>query len=76
MAEIIPFPCVNGAAASSSTTIGLSREELRDVAWSNFYRAERRLGVMPEVAHARADEHVRRFDELLGNIGQIMSEVG
>jgi hypothetical protein len=76
MAQVIPFPCVDGAAASSSTTIGLSRAELRDTAWTNFYRAERRLGVAPEIAHERADEHVKRFDELLANIGHIMSEVG
>jgi hypothetical protein len=76
MAQILQFPCVDGAAASSSTTIGLSRAELRDMAWSNFYRAERRLGVMPELAYQRADEHANRFDQLLENIGHIMSEVG
>jgi hypothetical protein len=76
MSNVVPFPRVNGAAASSSTTIGLSREELRDVAWTNFYRAERRLGVMPEIAHQRADLHVQRFDQLLDNIGNIMAEVG
>jgi hypothetical protein len=61
---------------TGSTTHGLSRQDLRDVAWTNMYRAERRLGVPPELAHQRADEHVKRFDELLGNIGRIMSEVG
>lgn len=76
MADVVPFPHVNGAAASSSTTLGLSREQLRDMAWTNYYRAERRLGVMPELAHERADAHARRFDEILANIGQIMSEVG
>jgi hypothetical protein len=76
MAEIVPFPRINGADASSSTTIGLSRAELRDTAWSNFYRAERRLGVAPDLAYQRADAHARRFDQLLENIGQRMSEVG
>lgn len=61
---------------SGSTTHGLSRAELRDIAWTNFYRAERRLGVMPDLAHERADAHVARFDQLLENIGHIMSEVG
>ncbi|MCK1503891.1 hypothetical protein [Bradyrhizobium sp. 18] len=75
MAEIVPFPRINGAAASSSTTIGLSRAELRDTAWTNFYRAERRLGVAPELAYQRADAHADRFDQLLNNIGQLMSEV-
>lgn len=76
MSNVIPFPRVDGAAATSSTTTGLSRAELRETAWSNFYRAERRLGVMPELAYQRADEHARRFDQLLDNIGHIMSEVG
>lgn len=76
MPQVIPFPHVNGAAAASSTTQGLTREQLRDTAWTNMYRAERRLGVPPELAYQRADEHVRRFDELLENIGHIMSEVG
>ncbi|MCK1322109.1 hypothetical protein IVA94_14655 [Bradyrhizobium sp. 156] len=76
MAEIVPFPRVDGAAASSSTTMGLSRAELRDTAWSNFYRAERRLGVAPELAHERADAHARRFDQLLEKVGEAMSEVG
>lgn len=76
LAQVIPFPHVNGAAASSSTAAGLSRGELRVMAWENYYRAERRLGVMPELAYQRADEHARRFDEILANIGQIMSEVG
>lgn len=76
MTNIIPFPRVNAAAATSSTAIGLSRAELRDMAWSNYYCAERRLGVMPELAHERADEHARRFDEILANISHIMSEVG
>lgn len=76
IAQIIPFPHVNGAAASSNTATGLSRAELRDMAWTNYYRAERRLGVMPDLAHERADAHARRFDEILANIGQIMSEVG
>lgn len=76
MNQIIPFPHVNGAAATSCTTTGLSRSELRDIAWTNYYRAERRLGVMPELAYQRADAHAARFDEILANIGQIMSEVG
>lgn len=76
MTNVVPFPRVDGAAATSSTTLGMTRAELRDTAWTNFYRAERRLGVAPELAHERADEHVRRFDALLENIGHIMSEVG
>lgn len=76
MNRVIPFPHVNGAAAASSTTAGLSRAELRDVTWMNFYAAERRLGTPPDIAHRRADEHAKRFDELVANIGQIISEVG
>lgn len=63
-------------ACTGSTTAGLSRAELRDIAWSNFYRAERRLGVSPELAYQRADAHAERFDQLIANIGHIMSEVG
>ncbi|MGY3359783.1 hydroxyethylthiazole kinase-like sugar kinase family protein [Bradyrhizobium sp. GM0.4] len=76
MAKIIAFPRVDGAAASSSTTIGLSRAELRDTVWTNFYRAERQVGVAPEIAYQRADAHAERFDQLLNNIGQLMSEAG
>lgn len=76
MSNVLPFPRVNGAAASSSTTTGFSRAELRDITWMNFYAAERRLGTPPDIAHQRADQHAKRFDELLSNIGQIMSEVG
>lgn len=76
MPQVIPFPHVDGAAAASSTTQGLSRDELRDIAWTNMYRAERRQGVPPELAYQRADEHAKRFDKLLETIGQIMSEVG
>jgi hypothetical protein len=76
MSNVVRFPRVDGAAATSSTTLGMSRDELRDVAWTNMYRAERRIGVSPELAHQRADEHVKRFDQLLANIGHIMSEVG
>jgi predicted glycosyl hydrolase (DUF1957 family) len=76
MSNVVPFPRVDGAAASSSTTLGLSRDDLRQVARTNFYRAERRLGVAPEIAHERADEHARRFDEILDDIRYIMTEVG
>lgn len=76
MTNIVQFPHVDGAAASSSTTLGLSRAELREVTWMNFYAAERRLGTRPDLAHARADAHARRFDQLLDNIGKVMSEVG
>jgi hypothetical protein len=76
MAQVIPFPHVDNAAATSSTTLRLSREELRETARSNFYRAERRLGVPPDIAYQRADEHAKRFDQLLDNIGYIMAEVG
>jgi hypothetical protein len=76
MAEIVTFPHVDGAAASSSTTFGMSRAELRDTAWTNFYRAERRQGVAPDLAYQRADEHAKRFDQILENIGQLISEVG
>ena len=72
--NVIPFPHVDGAAATSSTTLGLSRAELRDIAWRNFYAGERRLGVMPEIAHQRADEHAARFDEILARVGHVMSE--
>jgi hypothetical protein len=76
MAKVIPFPRVDGAAAASSTTQGLSRAELRETAWTNMYRAERRLGVPPELAYQRAEEHTKRFDALLNSIGNIMAEVG
>lgn len=75
MTNVVPFPHVDGAAATSSTTLGLSRAELRDIAWRNFYAGERRLGVRPEIAHQRADEHAARFEQLLANVGRIM-EVG
>lgn len=74
MSEIVPFPHVNGAAATSTTMPKASRAEMRDMAWTNFYRAERRLGVMPEVAHQRADQHVKRFDEILDDIRYVMAE--
>lgn len=76
MSNVVPFPHVDGAAATSSTTTGLSRAELRDIAWRNLYAAERRLGVRPEIAYSRADEHARRFDEILDDIRYIMAEVG
>ncbi|WP_061023947.1 hypothetical protein [Bradyrhizobium sp. CCH5-F6] len=76
MSNVVPFPHVDGAAATSSTNLGLSRAELRDIAWRNYYAAERRLGTRPEIAHQRADEHAARFEELLANVGHIMSEVG
>ncbi|MET4263851.1 hypothetical protein ABIA95_000211 [Bradyrhizobium sp. LA8.1] len=63
-------------SCSGATTYGLSRDELRDMAWTNFYRAERRLGVMPELAHERADEHAKRFDEILTNVHRFMPEAG
>lgn len=75
MSLAVPFPHVNGADASASTTTGLSRAELRDMAWTNYYRAERRLGVMPELAYERADAHAQRFDELLDNFGRSMKEL-
>ena len=75
MSAVVPFPHVDGAAASSSTTTHLSRDELRSMAWTNYYRAERRLGVMPELAYERADAHAKRFDELLDNFGRSMSEL-
>jgi hypothetical protein len=63
-------------SCSGATTYGLSRDELRDMAWTNFYRAERRLGVMPELAHQRADAHAKRFDEILTNVHRFMPEIG
>lgn len=72
--NVVPFPRVNGAAATSSTTAGLSRAELRDVTWRNFYAGERAAGVRPELAHQRADEHARRFDEILDDIRYVMAE--
>jgi hypothetical protein len=31
---------------------------------------------MPELAYQRADEHAKRFDQLLDNVGHLMAEVG
>lgn len=75
MAQIIPFPHVDGAGASSSTTLGMSSEEIREVSWTNFYANERRRGTPPDLAYQRTEEHVQYLDNLR-RIGHIMSEVG
>lgn len=73
MTNVIPFPHVNGAEASGRVTLSHSLPELRAKAWSNYYSAERRDGVSPELAHQRADYFVvRRFDELLEEIRSTM----
>jgi hypothetical protein len=72
-ASVIPFPHVNGAEASGCTMRADSFSDLRQKAWMNFYSAERRDGVKPELASERADYFItKRFDGLIDDIREIM----
>jgi hypothetical protein len=73
MSNVVPFPPVNGAEASGCTMRADSRSDLRAKAWMNFYSAERRDGVKPELAQERADYFItKRFDGLIDDIREIM----
>lgn len=75
MSNVVTLP-VNGAyAAGRSMPANYSPAEVREVAFNNFYTAERRAGVDADLAHQRAEAHIsRRFDEIMANVKSIFEE--
>lgn len=74
MSNVVAFPGVSTACTGSDMR-DLDRPSLRAAAWTNFYTAERRDGVAPDVAANRADFFItKRFDGILDDIRKIMAE--
>ena len=75
MSNVVSLP-VNGAyAAGRSMPANLDRRQVRDIAFMNYYSAERRAGVDADTAHQRATAHIKiRFDEIMADVTAIMAE--